>query len=380
MNKMSKFAILILLFSIQVIASLPDDEPVSIGELTWSAGGRLQVEAELWQRPTSIEGHVVVNWAELSFYNILRHQESGVSLLFDAALYPQDSASGDHPPLSWSQVALVGGDQLHFSMGLLLDPVVAFTWNNFQYSALSNQMQSGFAAWGLIPESDQAVNLEYSGFEFSSLGLQISNGEGWPQKEKGQHPDYEIYANKNWQWSESQLASQIFYRHGYYDQLSDNQNQKKRLGIQLTYQNAVLQFGSLLAQLQDAVDGLDGQAADQVSLSNRGGLSCTGQFVETWGVLRLSPESRWKLFAKILDYQIDPEQSGKSVNRLSFGFVKRWARGMDLSMTYEDTRYGQNYAPTVTDKSRWFVAWSWAFAHENKDVAEHRSIPEDSSN
>lgn len=327
MNKTIKYAVIILLFSIQVMAALPDDEPVSIGELQWSAGGRVQVEAELWQRPTSLEGHSIVNWAELSFYNILRHQESGVSLLFDAALYPQDSGSTDHPPITWSQVALTAGDKLRFSMGLLLDPVVEFSWNNFQYSALSNQMQSGLAAWALIPESDQGINLEYSGFEFSSFGLQITNGEGWPQKEKGQHPDLELYANKNWQWSESQLLSQIFYRHGYYDQLSDSQNQKKRLGVQVAYQNSVSQVGGVLAQLQDAVDGLDGKAADEVSLTNRGGQSCTGQFVESWGALRLSPESRWKVFAKILDYQIDPEQSGKSVNRVSFGFVKRVARG-----------------------------------------------------
>lgn len=341
--------------------------------LHWSGQFYSQFNLNEYRRPSSVEGHNDIDWGSLTTQQKISLSESNLALIFDLEVAPSSSTGTTEPEWSWQSLYLQGKNldkNWDFELGILPDETQRRDRLHFSIERLGSAFRSGLVRWKIIPRTDAGFRLRQRVMDSHQLSLQVTNGEGWPQRQQGSQYDFQVNWMYQKKWRDSGFNSMIFYRQGRYEKLSSDQEQKSRLGAELSYEvyqsgqnflsDEFAQFGVLGVLLKDPVDGIDGVVGNGVKLSTRGGLAANGSLAEAWiNIKGFILPARYRIFGVSSDYTVDDQQSGKKINQLAMGFGYYITPGMTVDLSWDDTIYGANYAPSLSDQSRWFLSWSW---------------------
>jgi hypothetical protein len=201
------------------------------------------------------------------------------------------------------------------------------------------------------------LNRADSGFAFvqnwsaSQLEISITNGEGPGQDEKGPRKELQIFyqtqlfdaAKLDQRWLLAFGAIE-----GGYENIEASISQKERLLVFIKYEVLHKSWGSLeLISSKDPVDGVNLKVADQVDLTDLGGLVTRG----SGGALELGSWLSEKSAVQLRCESFNPAQGvdgrGLSSEMLGFHFFPR--QHLQFSLAWVQVQYGQNHSASVRD-------------------------------
>lgn len=334
---------------------------------SWTGKLRLQADFALDQKPSSVEGQTATEWGSLEFANRWTHDREPLEVGLAGHFGPDRDAATGQPRFDWDEARLTWTHHPRLSLGVLMDPVVAFDMMAWGETSLGREFKAGVDKWNVIPRSDLAVQLAHS----TSFGLwtaQVSNGTGWPKAENGVRKDFEIVWEDSLMNEERIWKTQLFYRRGAYDQLAADRDIRERYGGQIARLSSSWNFGFVGMGLRDAVDGITGIEGDGVNLSAKGGQIVQGSLSEAW-VRYVAGDSprKWRALLRLSGLLPDESEAEKSVGSLVFGFGRGVGSGMQVDLLFQQVTYGQTHS--ATDRQRWFLAWAWGLERTPPKIA-----------
>ena len=331
-----------------------------VKDWSWFARMRSQVNLTAEQKPSSINGQTNMDWGSLEMANVLTNDREPFEVGIAAQYGSLRDKNTQQPTIEWNELRFSWTHKPRLSFGILIDPVISFDDSNWGESSVGSDFRSGAERWSIIPKSD-------AGLQFTQMTgwgnwiLQITNGEGWPNSEKGTRKDYELvwedsFTRQNWIWQ-----TQLFFRYGGYDQIDEKNNVKQRLGGQLVlHSQEGWDFGLLYIQIQDPVDGVNGSLGEGVDLSAYGGETNQGALSEGWFHYRWGETNRsWKFLTRSSFLQAHAGDSGKEIHALVMGVGKIVGSGMQVNLLFQQVNFAPDYSNITEDRQSWFLAWIW---------------------
>lgn len=195
------------------------------------------------------------------------------------------------------------------------------------------------------------LGLSYrSSWTYGFWSLAVTNGEGLDKEEQGGGKDFQMmveYLPMGLSLSH-RMAFALSYIRGNYDHVAAALNKKERFLAQVHY----LQKIGLSVILEafwgeDPVDGINKNVADQVDLTDKGGLIAHSQGQSL--LLKYGLPHQMEIFARHNRLNPMQEASARGLNEelLGFGFFPR--QNLQFSLAWSQVRYEPDHSSLVGD-------------------------------
>lgn len=265
--------------------------------------------------------------------------------------------------LKLRQLNITLGKSYQVYAGLFWDPWI-YQSHKFQgYHLTDADLKSLAAKANFLAENELMLGFKYKS-ESWQIGVSLSNGEFWPQKELGPNKDVTLSLSSGLN-NQSGFYSLIYAKLGRFDLVNQESSRKNRAGLLAGYLTSeAYNFGASYLAHQTGVDGVTQQSlknpfAEQVNLTALGGTQIEGYLSEVWVSQLSKAEGGWGWLAKWGQAVVDEKSSARQYT--TYDLV---LRNVNKSKVMVDLFMSQTLLPegySADQKSRGFFGFqiSW---------------------
>ncbi|KHD87466.1 MAG: hypothetical protein OM95_14345 [Bdellovibrio sp. ArHS] len=336
-------ALLFLLFASLQAKALSDIE----------ISGEVDVTASVWQLPTGERGNSAFNVPSL-FLDLEAPLKDDNLLVLTLEGSEQEVNSEERFEMRVREAYLDLVSEFS-GMHALRVGLIPQTWQEAQYEQYGYRFL-GTDAWAPT-EKWKYLNYSDLGFSFMSQlpqdwgewAFNLANGEGANEKEKGSHKEAALFARFTL-WSP--LSVSFNYVRGSYDKYSGSMALKERIQALLEYQKEESWLAGLeLLLTKDPADALsDYKMAEGVDVTDFLGQSVDGRGASFYTVISTGPKAEVLLRYDYLDALAS--EDGKDLQTVIVSLGYQVTEDIKAALAVDHTRYAENYAPGVRDRSK----------------------------
>ncbi|WP_373999088.1 hypothetical protein [Bdellovibrio bacteriovorus] len=341
--KKYSFAFLFLLFASSQANALSDLE----------ISGEVDISATVWNLPTGERGNSAFNIPSL-FLNFEAPLKDDNLLVLTLEGSEQEINSDERFEVRVRE-AYLDLVSVFSGMHALRAGLIPQTWQEAQYEQYGYRFL-GTDAWA-ITEKWRYLNYSDLGVSFMSQlpadwgewALSLANGEGANEKEEGSQKEAALFARFTL-WSPLSLSFNCV--RGSYDKYSGSAAVKERIQALLEYDKEDSFIAGLeLLMTKDPADAIsDLKIAEAVDVTDFLGESVEGRAASVYTVISTGPKAEVLLRYDYLDAMAN--EDGKDLQTILASLGYQVSEDIKAAFAVDYTRYAENYAPGVRDRSK----------------------------
>lgn len=349
----------LFLTALFVLFSVGERAWTSVLEGEWDFSGQMVFEGRVYQKPSSQSGTSQFSIPWMTLQSRYASRDGGELFLEFLGITPVTAPAQEFSLRQGSFfLPQILGEFTHLRAGLLASELsqkqIPF-WPSYY---LSRELGFSLERWGYQAFSDYGFEIFGSLSENWDWGLQLTNGEGRGQPEKGPNKDLQLWASR--QWGEAQVhLVYVSVRRGGYENIPSPVSPKERalVGYLLSSPEG-LSGGLEIFAVSDPVDAINGQVAESIDLTDLGGQRVNGQGATVllrYGFVN-SAGRPWSLFLKSSHLQPVTTDRNRDVQDLNFGASYSPRESAALVLYHSQISTGSLHNTISKEQQSWRLA------------------------